>query len=97
MKNDEERILEARQRYAAAMHGVQTGIAYEMEHGSKETEPKHLRVGVNSALLDSGALATLLMRKGVITEVEYFETLAEFAERELTSYEERAPKGIHFR
>ena len=50
------------QRYDAAAHAMQSGVAFEIGAGvSRETEPKHLRVGVNSAMVDSAALAALLI------------------------------------
>ena len=78
---------ELRARYDRAMHRMQTGVAYKMEKSPKETEPKHLRVGINSAMDDHAALAAILIRKGVITEQEYYEAVVEFAEREAEMYE----------
>jgi hypothetical protein len=52
-----------------------------------DTEPKHLRVGIDITKSDQGALATLLMEKGVITEAEYFKALADAMEREKTMRE----------
>jgi len=83
------RIEEYVARYTAAMHAVQTGVAMEMNFNLNPTSPKHLRVGVNSAMVDSGALATLLMEKGVFTEEEYRKALAEGAEREAETYAAR--------
>ena len=80
---------EAIGRYTRAAHAMQSGVAMEMQKGSRVTEPKHLRVGVNSALVDSSALAELLIAKGVITEDEYHEALATGMEREVTTYEQR--------
>lgn len=77
------------QRYTAAAHAMQSGVKMEMELGSRDTEPKHLRVGVNSALAASGALADLLIRRGVITEEEYAEAIAAGMEREQAAYEQR--------
>lgn len=77
----------ARRRYVAAAHAMQTGVAYVMEKDPSETTPKHLRVGVNSAMVDHGALAKLLIEKGIITEDEYFEALAEIMEAEAANYE----------
>ena len=82
------RINAARDRYAAAMHAMQSGVAFDEAHGDDSLKPKHLRVGINSCLVDSGALATLLIAKGVITEAEYFEALADGAEREKQRYTE---------
>ncbi len=83
------KVNELRERYLAAMHAVQSGVAMEIEAGSTDTTPKHLRVGINSAMVDHGALATVLIQKGILTEEEYFEALAETAEREQAAYEAR--------
>lgn len=85
---DAEKIAEARARYHKALHAMQSGVNAEMQLGiAKDTTPKHLRVGVNSAMIESAALALLLIEKGVITELEYFRALAKAAEREQASYE----------
>lgn len=79
-----------RARYEAAMHAMQSGVAMEISAGvSTDTTPKHLRVGVNSCLVDSSALACLLIGKGAISEAEYVSALALSAEREKASYEDR--------
>ena len=80
---------ESAARYAAAAHAMQTGVKMETELGSRHTEPKHLRVGVNSALVDSSALAELLIAKGVITDDEYLEAIAAGMEREAAAYQAR--------
>ena len=77
------------ERYKAAAHAMQSGVAMEMNYDSSSTQPKHLRVGVNSALVDSSALAELLITKGVITKDEYFEAIAAGMEREAESYRAR--------
>ena len=68
---------QAKQRYTAALHAMQSGVAAEMQHNPSPSNPKHLRVGVNSALVSSGALAQLLISKGVITETELYTALAD--------------------
>lgn len=73
-------------RYHALAHAVQTGVEYTMHRTPKETEPKHLRVGVNLGLVNSSALAQLLMQKGLITEREYAEALVLGVEREVEGY-----------
>ena len=80
------RIEAAKARYKAAAHAMQTGVAFTMDSNPSETSPKHLRVGVNSAMVEHGALVHLLMQKGIITEVEYLESLADFMEKERDSY-----------
>ena len=80
---------EAVERYQAAAHAMQSGVAAEMQHNPKPTEPKHLRVGVNSAMVEHAALAHLLVTKGVITDDEYLEAVAASMERDAKVYEDR--------
>ena len=90
--------------YADAVHAMQTGVAYEMSNYRPSsatdpdlaTSPKHLRVGINSALCDNAALARLLVDKGIITEEEYAEAVRIEMCREVDRYEERNP-GITLR
>lgn len=84
-----DRIAADQDRYRAAAHAMQSGVAAEMNLGSQDTEPKHLRVGVNSSLVNSSALATLLVDKGIITREEYYHALATEMEREKARYEFR--------
>jgi hypothetical protein len=83
-------------RYLAAAHAMQTGVAYQMQLTAAH-EPKHLRVGVNSALVNSAALATLLIEKGVFTLDEYEKALADAMEREVVNYEKDMPPGVTLR
>jgi hypothetical protein len=66
---------------------AQMGLPAEAEHG--ETTPKHLRTGVNAAQIGYSAVALLLIEKGVITELEFFSKLADLAEDEKHTYEQR--------
>lgn len=69
---------------------MQSGVAFEMSAGvSVETSPKHLRVGVNSAMVDAGAVATLLIAKGIFTHEEYVKAIADQMEIEAESYRKR--------
>lgn len=52
-----------------------------------ETSPKHLRTGVNMAMVSQDALIKILIAKGIVTEHEYFEALVVAAQAELTRYE----------
>lgn len=94
-------IQEDTDRYVRAAHAMQTGVATEMGWNPKPTEPKHLRVGVNSALVDSGSLAKLLIDKGLITEEEYVAAIADGMEHERDRYtaliqEHFGPDGPRF-
>ena len=82
-------IEEDRDRYLAAMHAMQSGVAMMMNYDLDPTSLKHLRVGVNSALIDSSALVQVLVDKGVITDEEYMASLADYAEHEVARYEEQ--------
>lgn len=76
-----------RQEYLGLAHAMQSGVAMEMYHRSSPTEPKHLRVGINSAMSDLSGLAQLLIAKGVITETEYFRALRDGMRQEVERYE----------
>lgn len=73
--------------YRAKAHAMQSGVALKMNYDPNETSPKHLRVGVNSALCDSAALARLLIEKGLITREEYEAAIAAEMSREVERYE----------
>ncbi len=78
---------ELKERYAKAMHGVQSGVAMKMNFDATDTTPKHLRTGINSAMVDTAALTQLLIRKGIFTQEEHLEELVVQAERERAAYE----------
>lgn len=91
-KGDELRIEMARSRYLVATHAMQTGVNFTMQSDpeeAKQVTPKHLRVGVNVALVNHTALVTLLINKGIITEVEYYESIASKMEQEVARYKRR--------
>jgi hypothetical protein len=81
------------QRYAAAAHAVQSGIAMTMSLDGHVTtadgpaSPKHLRVGVDTSKAEQGALAQLLIDKGVFTQEEYFRAIVEGLEAEKIRHE----------
>lgn len=86
--------MDLRKRYRAACHAMQSGVAMMMNYDPKPTEPKHLRVGVNSALCDQAALVKLLVNKGVITRRDYEEALVTEMKREVAGYEEQLRKIV---
>ena len=73
--------------YGSLLHAIQTGVKYKMEYDDSETTPKHLRVGVNSALVNHTAIWRLLVKKGVISRKEYEESLLEQLREEKAMYE----------
>lgn len=79
-------------RYEEQMHRMQSAIRWSitkaLQRGTNpdldgvvtdthSASPKHLRVGVESAMASAEALAALLIAKGVITQEEYAEQLTE--------------------
>lgn len=80
-------IEETKSRYLGLMHAMQTGV--EFQRDKSDQSPKHLRVGVNSALVSNCALADLLIRKGIITEQELQESVCDMMQREVDAYRNR--------
>ena len=97
----QEQINRDTKRYTDAMHGVQTGVGHELNHDPASGSPKHLRTGINSALVGQAAIAQLLIDKGVFTLAEYTASLANHAEAERASYEKtlstRLGTTVHLR
>lgn len=87
-------IDKLKQRYLELAHAMQSGVAMMMNFSQQETDPKHLRVGVNSAMVDSGALAGLLIEKGIITEEEYLEALNIGMQQEVDRYRQRIEEQV---
>lgn len=77
------------ERYLAACHAVQSGVAAEHSRGSTSGTPKHLRTGLDIRACDHAALVRLLVAKGVFTAEEYGKEIADEAEREVKRYESR--------
>ena len=74
-------------RYDAAAHAVQTGIATLMGLDPKLASPKNLRTGLDCGKADMEGLVTLLIAKGVFTEAEYGAAMADAMEREKARWE----------
>ena len=84
-----ERMAAAQDRYNRAAHAMQSGVRWEHAEGSTDGNPKHLRVGVNSAHIATAALAGLLINRGLFTLEEYIEAQADEMEAEVKRYEDR--------
>lgn len=87
-------VEEIKQEYFHHAHRMQTGVAYKMNFDKGETTPKHLRVGINSALSDSAALAALLIKKGIINEEEYCEAVRDQMKLEADAYEKEIQENL---
>lgn len=88
-EKDAKEILRLAAEVDAAMHAMQSAVALKMqmgEEGARETQPKHLRVGINSAMITDFAVGKLLISKGIITELEYAQAVRDAAVAELESY-----------
>jgi hypothetical protein len=83
------KLDDLRARYLALSHAIQTGVAYELPKDGRSATPKHLRTGLDIAMVEHGALVRLLIKKGLITEEEYFEEVIAGLEDEKRQYEER--------
>lgn len=84
---------EERDRYLKAAHAMQSGVAAMMAiNPNGATSPKHLRVGVNSAMTEQRALATLLIERGLFTAEEYAKAMADAMEAEVGTYEAELSK-----
>jgi hypothetical protein len=84
--------------YARNQHAMQSGVAFQIGRAENEgrleesVTPKHLRVGLNTAMCDQAALTRLLIRKGIITPEEYAGAIAEEMETEKLRQEARIQK-----
>lgn len=96
-------IEEDTNRYTRAAHAMQSGVRFKMtQEGVPDdedmwpghTSPKHLRVGINAAMSDQGALVRLLISKGLFTQEEYTKAIADAMQDEVRSYE--AEFGVQF-
>lgn len=87
MREGLSELTDDQRRYVDALHGMQSGVAMMMNYEPAATEPKHLRVGVNSAIIANSALVSILVAKGLLTEDEWFAALASAAEDERDRYE----------
>lgn len=66
------------------LHAMQSGVEYR--RNKRDQEPKHLRVGINSALIDSGAVMQVLIDKGILTAEELLAARVKLLEDEVEAY-----------
>ncbi len=83
------------QRHHRAAHCMQAGIKLDYARRGFLDEDEHItaRVGINMSLRDLGSLTMLLVKKGVITEAEYWKALADGMETEVKQLEEQLTKA----
>jgi hypothetical protein len=91
----DEQFLE---RYTQLGHAIQTGIGWKISIDNPSVfdinaDPnlcahKHMRVGIDTNKSDLGAIARLLIKKGLITDDEYKAAIIEGLENEKDMYEQ---------
>ena len=79
---------------AQASHAIQTGVKFDLETGSESASPKHLRTGLNIAMVTDAAVVRLLIQKGIFTEQEYQESLTDELNKEVDRYQEALSKKM---
>ena len=79
-------MIEDKERYDRACHAMQTGVAFMMQHDPKQADPKHMRTGVNAAMVQIGVLAQILMDLGIIDESAFYKRMADAMEAEVARY-----------
>lgn len=80
-------ILILNERMRRAQRALQSGVG--MDQVKNAETPKHLRVGVNSALCFHTGLVRLLVTKGLLTWEEALEAECVELEAEVRRYEEK--------
>lgn len=76
-----------KERWHRAAHCMQAGVKMDKAGARADGEHVQSRIGINVALRDHGSLVALLVSKGVITDDEYFEAIADGMEQEVREYE----------
>lgn len=97
-------------RYLDASHAMQSGVAaiIDADRASRglepqvtpeismncEASPKHLRVGVNSSMVELSVIVKLLVDHGVIEQAEFKRELADAMEAERDRYAARLSQAF---
>jgi len=93
-------IITKEQLCQLLQHAMQTGVLCTLQrqltnhisdfadiNSELIRELKHLRVGINSALIETGALTKCLVDAGVITLADFMDARIELLQRDVQSYE----------
>jgi hypothetical protein len=89
--------MSTREDWIGYAHAMQSGVAMEIELRGLDdaaASPKHLRVGVNTAMADHAGLVRLLVEKGMFTEQEYMDAIAKSMKEEKERYERLLSKRL---
>jgi hypothetical protein len=80
--------IEKERLFQQLQHAMQSGVAYSMhQQPNDQTHPKHLRVGVNTAMVQIAALVNTLVAAGVIDGRKFQDEANRLMRREVESYE----------
>lgn len=88
-------LLDLQTLIADLSHAMQTGVKFthEFETGEPiDKDLKDLRVGVNAAMVQVGALCALLTRAGVFSDHDWFVEYAVMMQREVEAYRDKIEK-----
>lgn len=95
---DEVKIMALSAEYERHLHAMQSGVKAKMEARPARdlpTDLKHLRVGVNSAMVNNLAVVRLLVDKGIITDLEFQEALTNAMREEKELYEKELSEMLN--
>jgi hypothetical protein len=83
------------ERYLRAAHCMQAGVKLDFARRGFPDGDEHVqvRVGINSALVDTGAIAKLLIDKGHFSQAEYLNAIADAMEIEVHKHEAELTKA----
>ncbi len=85
---DERSLEDIAAENESLLHAMQTGVKATMDYDLDDSHsPKHLRVGINNALIINSALMRLLVEKGLITEKEFELSYNTVLREEVLTYE----------
>lgn len=98
---EDERKRE-KQTYRSLLHAMQSGVLISAQldgyvdsnYPRNDLSPKHLRVGIDSALVSLDALVSLLVDSGTFTQDEWNRALNKAMKKEVETYEQKLTERI---
>lgn len=83
-------VKDMQDELAALDHAVQTGVKFKSEFDPEHdgATPKHLRTGVNLAMVQVAAVVSLCVEKGLFTLADYLRSLVAETRKEVERYED---------
>lgn len=87
MPEYQDKLRAAGERYHKAAASLEAGAAVITGLEPRNGSPAMLRAGIDTTQSSMAGLVKLLMKKGLITELEYFEAVADATEQEVERYQ----------